>query len=251
VVYVRVPEVEQPTFEPREILLGPRVGEWYIVHEGLSRGELVVTNGSFKIDSELQIRGRPSMMQPEGGPPPVHDHGATAAHAAEPPGEHRTEQFQTASLFRRQLGELVLANFDLVKSLAADDFQKARQAAQKAGDALHLIDPDILNNDKEKHQWNLIAATIHESLSAIVKAESPASQRLYFEKFSDALTDAVRSFGVEQTGPVYQAVCPMVQGRKGYWLQPQREITNPYFGAMMLTCGEIAEILVEADAHDH
>jgi hypothetical protein len=67
VVYVRVPEVEQPTFEPREIVLGPRVGEWYIVHEGLSRGELVVTNGSFKIDSELQIRGRPSMMQPEGG----------------------------------------------------------------------------------------------------------------------------------------------------------------------------------------
>jgi membrane fusion protein, copper/silver efflux system len=43
----------------------------------------------------------------------------------------------------------------------------------------------------------------------------------------------------------------MVQGRKGYWLQPQREIANPYFGAMMLTCGEIAEILVEADAHDH
>jgi membrane fusion protein, copper/silver efflux system len=74
VVYVRVPEVEQPTFEPREIVLGPRVGEWYIVHEGLSRGELVVINGSFKIDSELQIRGRPSMMQPEGGPPPAHDH---------------------------------------------------------------------------------------------------------------------------------------------------------------------------------
>jgi membrane fusion protein, copper/silver efflux system len=251
VVYVRVPEVEQPTFEPREIVLGPRVGEWYIVHKGLSRGELVVTNGSFKIDAELQIRGRPSMMQPEGGPPPVHDHGATAAHAAEPPWEHRPEQFQTASLFRKQLGELVIANFDLVKALAADDFQEARQAAQKAGDVLHLIEPDNLNNDHEKHQWNLMAKTIHESLSAIVKAENPASQRLHFEKFSDALTDAVRSFGVEQTGPVYQAVCPMVQGRKGYWLQPQREIKNPYFGAMMLTCGEIAEILVEADAHDH
>jgi membrane fusion protein, copper/silver efflux system len=250
-VYVRVPEVEQPTFEPREIVLGPRVGEWYIVREGLNRGELVVTNGSFKIDSELQIRGRPSMMQPEGGPPPVHDHGAPVAQAAEPPGEHRPEQFQAVSSFRRQLGELVLANFDLVKALASDDFQEARQAAQKAVDTLHLIEPDNLTNDHEKPQWKLMATTIHESLSAIVKAENPASQRLHFEKFSDALTDAVRSFGVEQTGPVYQAVCPMVQGRKGYWLQPQKEITNPYFGEMMLSCGEIEEILVEADAHDH
>jgi Cu(I)/Ag(I) efflux system membrane fusion protein len=43
----------------------------------------------------------------------------------------------------------------------------------------------------------------------------------------------------------------MVQGRKGYWLQPQKNITNPYFGAMMPTCGEIDETLVESDTHDH
>jgi hypothetical protein len=35
-----------------------------------------------------------------------------------------------------------------VKALAADDLQEARQAAQKADDLLHLIDPDKLNNDK-------------------------------------------------------------------------------------------------------
>jgi membrane fusion protein, copper/silver efflux system len=251
VVYVRVPEVEQPTFEPREIVLGPRAGKWYIVHEGLSRGELVVTNGSFKIDSELQIRGRPSMMQSEGGPPPVHDHGATPAHAGDSPAEHQPDQHQTASSFRRQLGEFVLLHFDLVEALAADDFQKARQAAQKAGEALHLIEQDNLKNDNERKQWNLLSKTIHESLFAVAETENLSSQRLYFEKFSDALTDAIRIFGVEQTGPVYRAVCPMVQGRKGYWLQPQREITNPYFGEIMLTCGEIAEVLVEDDAHDY
>jgi hypothetical protein len=36
---------------------------------GLAEGDLVVTHGAFKIDAELQIRGRPSMMQPEGGRP--------------------------------------------------------------------------------------------------------------------------------------------------------------------------------------
>tara|TARA_R110002110_G_scaffold412440_1_gene638396 strand:+ start:5607 stop:7079 length:1473 start_codon:yes stop_codon:yes gene_type:complete len=75
VVYVQVPDADRPTFEPRDVVLGPRAHDWYIVLEGLAEGELVVARGAFKIDSELQIRGQPSMMQPEGGPPPVHDHG--------------------------------------------------------------------------------------------------------------------------------------------------------------------------------
>jgi membrane fusion protein, copper/silver efflux system len=75
VVYVQLRDADQPTFEPREVVLGPRAGAWYVVREGLAEGELVVSNGAFKIDSELQIRGRPSMMQPEGGAPPGHDHG--------------------------------------------------------------------------------------------------------------------------------------------------------------------------------
>jgi membrane fusion protein, copper/silver efflux system len=88
VVYVQLP-VKEPTYEPRDVLLGPRAGEWYIVREGLSEGELVVTHGGFKIDSELQIRGRPSMMQPEGGPPPIHDHGDTAAPPAKAADPHK------------------------------------------------------------------------------------------------------------------------------------------------------------------
>jgi Cu(I)/Ag(I) efflux system membrane fusion protein len=85
VVYVEVPEASEPTFEAREVVLGPRAGAWYIVREGLAAGERVVTHGGFKIDAELQIRGRPSMMQPEGGPPPTHDHGAHAAITTEAP----------------------------------------------------------------------------------------------------------------------------------------------------------------------
>ena len=69
VVYVRLPNAEKPTFEGREIVLGPRAADLYIVRRGLDEGELVVTNGSFKIDSALQIQARPSMMSPEGESP--------------------------------------------------------------------------------------------------------------------------------------------------------------------------------------
>lgn len=61
-VYVRVKADPQPEFEGREIVLGTRVGQRFIVRSGLSEGEFVVTNGAFKLDSELQIRARPSMM---------------------------------------------------------------------------------------------------------------------------------------------------------------------------------------------
>lgn len=45
------------TFEGRQIVLGPRAGDYYVVKEGLAEGEQVVTNGSFKID--LPSRSRP------------------------------------------------------------------------------------------------------------------------------------------------------------------------------------------------
>jgi len=80
-LYVQLPDTERPTFEPREVELGPRTDAWWIITAGLDEGELVVVNGQFKIDSELQIRGRPSMMAPAGDGAPVHDHGEHADHA--------------------------------------------------------------------------------------------------------------------------------------------------------------------------
>ena len=65
VVYVEIPNDEGPLFEGREVELGPRAGDLYVVKSGLSEGEMVVTNGAFKIDSELQIRAKPSMMSPQ------------------------------------------------------------------------------------------------------------------------------------------------------------------------------------------
>ena len=74
VVYVADPDVKG-RYSGREVVLGPRAGDYYLVREGLAEGELVVTHGNFKIDSALQIRAAPSMMSPAGdGPAPGHQH---------------------------------------------------------------------------------------------------------------------------------------------------------------------------------
>lgn len=67
VVYVRHKGKKEPVFEGREIVLGPRTGNYFIVNRGLDEGELVVTKGAYKLDSELQIKARPSMMNPNAG----------------------------------------------------------------------------------------------------------------------------------------------------------------------------------------
>ena len=65
VVYVEKPGTEKPTYEGREIVLGPRLGNRYVVQSGLEEGEHVVVNGAFKLDAELQIQAKPSMMSME------------------------------------------------------------------------------------------------------------------------------------------------------------------------------------------
>ena len=68
VVYLQDPNAELPTYIGREVTLGPRAGDFYLVEEGLEEGDLVVVSGNFKIDSALQIEAKPSMMNPTPSP---------------------------------------------------------------------------------------------------------------------------------------------------------------------------------------
>jgi len=70
VVYVELPDAPG-TYQGREVVLGARAGDDYVVREGLHEGERVVVNGNFKLDSAMQIRAEPSMMSPAGGRGPT------------------------------------------------------------------------------------------------------------------------------------------------------------------------------------
>lgn len=67
-VYVYDATENPPVYMPIEVRLGPDVGEWQVIEEGVFPGERIVVNGAFRIDSELQIRGGPTMMHPSSEP---------------------------------------------------------------------------------------------------------------------------------------------------------------------------------------
>ncbi len=64
VVYVKEPGNANPTFYYREVVLGPKIGDYYIIKSGLEAGELVASHGAFQIDATAQINGEKSMMNP-------------------------------------------------------------------------------------------------------------------------------------------------------------------------------------------
>lgn len=61
VVYV---ETEPGRFELRRVVLGPSSGDQIIVLSGVSVGDQVATRGNFLIDSQMQLAGNPSLIDP-------------------------------------------------------------------------------------------------------------------------------------------------------------------------------------------
>lgn len=67
IVYVKQPDADEPIFKIREIELGPMLGNSYVVMDGLTEGEEIVTQGTFSVDAAAQLEGKPSMMNSDGG----------------------------------------------------------------------------------------------------------------------------------------------------------------------------------------
>ena len=233
VVYVKIPNTERPTFELRQVTLGPRAGEDYIVLDGVNAGELVVTNGNFKIDSELQLRGRPSMMAPpdevDDSPRGIgHDHPALAVNQDEIPQEARE---RAASLVRAYLA--------LSEALAGDDFSAARQAVIDLHDDTGAIDALDLSGTVAR-AWTALSPQLHRPTHAMAAAQDLDGVREHLEPLTDQVELVARSLAAGEVYPLYRATCPMAFGDQGAdWLQTTEEIANPYFGAGMLRCGEI------------
>lgn len=61
VVYV---ETEPGRFEIRHVVVGPVCGHQVVIRSGLDQGELVATRGNFLIDSQMQLAGNPSLIDP-------------------------------------------------------------------------------------------------------------------------------------------------------------------------------------------
>ena len=180
------------------------------------------THGAFKIDSALQLLAKPSMMSgPDPDPSPV---------------------LEASLEMRAALGSLANLYFPLWRALAGDDLHAARQSAQALESGTHQFQ-GLPGDATSTAFFGRMLASLSGHASALAQAEDIAGARVVFEHVSNSLIRAVRSVGLPDGFGVYLAYCPMTfEGRRADWLQDNRALLNPYFGATMLRCGDFDEI---------
>lgn len=248
VVYVKTSTEDNVSFIMREVLLGPDLGNSYIVKEGLKAGEEIAVNGTFSIDAAAQLAGKPSMMSPEGGKLATgHDHGSMSSEEMEsmestsPPAEDKEiPNYQAPQQFKKQLTAFFDQYIEMKDALVASDAEKSANQAQETLQALNNTDLALLEGDAHIF-WMENLDKMESSLTTISESDDLKTQRKAFVDFNPILFTKIKAFGLDGK-TVYYQFCPMANNDKGaYWLSTEENIRNPYYGDMMLECGEVKE----------
>lgn len=238
VVYIKHTSVSGIGFMMREVLLGPSLGDSYIISEGLEVGEEIAINGTFSIDAAAQLAGKPSMMNPEGGPASMgHNHGSGAAgNTTTAPSEGVSINKETKQSLKPLLDEYLL----LKDALVADQLPRAQTIAVSLQDLLGEVNMTNFNGVAH-NSWMRYHLETEKALKSFNLADDIAEAREAFEDLSDQFVYLAKSFGpFEQT--LYIQHCPMANNDNGAnWISKDEQIRNPYFGESMLTCGQVEE----------
>lgn len=217
VVYVKVPNSETPGFEMREVSLGNRMGDNYLIESGLQAGEEIVTNGVFAIDAAAQLSGQFSMMK-----------------------RPQTKSLEVSEEFRNQITAVADAYFQVKNGLVKDKLDESQKALAAIDQSLSKVNMGLVK-DQAHDKWMEILNGMKDARTKMASAKDIEEARKHFSMLSFHVLEMTETFGINKD-VVYKDYCPMAFGDQGaYWLSEQKDITNPYFGASMLACGEVKQ----------
>ena len=248
VVYVRQPDQDKPVFRLRQVVLGPSLGDTYVIREGLSEGEKVVTHGTFAVDAAAQLADKPSMMNQknERPKPPQQKEQQHSGHThAQTSGQQETEgagksdqPLQWPVSEKDTYRHLVQAYLALKDQLAGD--RQASGSAAELLETLQAVEMDAFSGQAHM-MWMELQKTLKENSRAISETQKIKQQRRHFIALSNGMITLVKKFK-PPVDRLYVQFCPMADNDQGAtWLSSEEQIRNPYFGDMMLTCGNVRE----------
>lgn len=224
VVYV---ETEPGRFEIRPVVLGPVLRDRVVILGGLSEGERVATAGNFLIDSQMQLAGKPSLIDP------------TRA-VARQQNSHQPLQIApdiTVTQLPGESGRLVerlyAAYFSIHQHLAADTLPDAQTVSTMRRSATQLQDRDDVPPAARKHLLKIAA-----DLEPLQNRPLDAFREQFKSVSRSVVLLAAQYRGEEAEEPFTHFFCPMVKGGGGDWLQNTGDVLNPYWGSQMRSCGE-------------
>lgn len=127
-------------------------------------------------------------------------------------------------------------------ALVNDNSNEAARGAKAIGDAIGKLDKSLLTAE-QKMAYDANEEELKEHAEHIAKnGDNIKHQRSHFAQMSEVVYELVRDFGAGR--PVYHDHCPMARDNQGaMWISEMKEVKNPYFGAQMLKCGTVEEII--------
>lgn len=216
VVYVK--SNQESIFEMREVVIGSRNGDAIEVIAGLKGGELVVTNGAFTVDAAAQLQGKKSMMQSD------------VASESVP---------VKVTGFENEFDKLIGTYLNVKDALVNDD---AKVASFQAQNGLQVIEEIAKTHLKHEENYLKYQSDITSGFTGIRDVATIEEQRKHFNRLSNTILVLAQNFAGNQM--LYKQFCPMAANDQGaYWISAEEQIRNPYFGASMLQCGEVTEII--------
>lgn len=234
VIYV---ETEPGRFEIRPVTLGPILRDKVVILTGVKEGEKVATAGNFLIDSQMQLAGNPSVIDP----------GRAVAAQREPQGPLALDA-DDRRIIKGDTGQRLEALYDayleVQQTLAADHRPSAEQAGQ-----LHELASSLVGDEQLPHPASELLNAIASKSEHLHHLELRAARLEAFRPVSHAVLKLAATLrGESASGPMTHAFCPMVEGGAGDWMQRggdllPDQLRNPYWGAQMLTCGEVVDVL--------
>ena len=222
-VYVK-PNANASVFEMREVTLGEKIGDSYSIVSGLSKGEEIVTNGTFTVDAAAQLSGKKSMMN------------ATSETTSDEATVAMKMQFSKD--FQSQLKKVVPNYLTLKDAFVASEVEQISSAAANLQVELQSVENQDLNGMVKSH-----FDMIQQNLEVIVTSDTLEEQRAAFVILNENMVVLVNNIsGIALD--LYVQRCPMANNSKGaVWLSSSSEIRNPYYGDAMLTCGSVIDTL--------
>ncbi|MBI1185348.1 efflux RND transporter periplasmic adaptor subunit [bacterium] len=223
VVYVKQISESGVGFAMREVNLGPASDNSYQIESGLQVGEEIAVNGTFSIDAAAQLAGKPSMM----------------SHNTTSPGN---EQLALNEKIREALAPLINSYFNLERNLSSDNYEPAKEAAIQMKKELESTSMSVFTGGVHE-VWMQHYSPLQKALLSATQSTSMAQLRAAFSSISDEVI-AIALFFKPIDGDVFVKHCPMANANNGAdWLSSDREIKNPYFGASMLRCGAVTQVI--------
>lgn len=243
VVYIKTPSGKGTHFMMREVVLGPELGDGFIVKEGLEPGEEIAVHGTFSIDAAAQLAGKPSMMNPEGGPAMTgHNHGGGTPSLGNSAKPKAIQSFTIDQKAKSALQPLYAAYLDFKNALVADQLAEAKQYGSQLEEAISKVDMSLFKGAAH-NAWMEHNRNLKNALQHMQHFNSLEEVRQAFQAVSDGMIALTKAFN-PMDQPLYVQHCPMADSNKGAdWLSIKAEIKNPYFGEAMLTCGEITDTI--------